>query len=316
VKIGCRLPEPDDLMDRAVAVAAAADIAIVVVGTNDDWESEGHDRHTMDFPGAQDELVRRVCAANPSTVVVVNTGSPVTMGWADDAPAILQSWFGGQEMGNALAAILTGDADPGGRLPTTLPLRYEHNPSFGNFPGENSEIRYGESIFVGYRWYDSRHLPVRFPFGHGLSYSTFAIGAATGGATFTPGDTLTVEVPVTNTGTRRGSEVVQVYVEPVSPRAVRPAKELKAFAKVELDPGESTTVQLELGDRAFAYWDPADEYWATTAEQRATGVVPVGGVNALHREVAGWYVDPGEYHIHVGRSSAELPHTHVIRIDD
>ena len=316
VKIGCRLPEPDDLMDRAVAVAAAADIAIVVVGTNDDWESEGHDRHTMDLPGAQDELVRRVCAANPSTVVVVNTGSPVTMGWADDAPAILQSWFGGQEMGNALAAILTGDADPGGRLPTTLPLHYEHNPSFGNFPGENSEIRYGESIFVGYRWYDSRHLPVRFPFGHGLSYSTFAIGAPTAGATFTPGDTLTVEVPVTNTGTRRGSEVVQVYVEPVSPRAVRPAKELKAFAKVELDPGESTTVQLELGDRAFAYWDPSDEYWATTAEQRATGVVPVGGVNALHREEAGWYVDPGEYRIHVGRSSAELPHTHVIRIDD
>ena len=128
--------------------------------------------------------------------MVVNTGSPVTMSWADDAPAILQSWFGGQEMGNALAAVLTGDADPGGRLPTTLPLRFEHNPAFGNFPGENSEIRYGESIFVGYRWYDSRHLPVRFPFGHGLSYSTFAIGAPTAPATFTPGDTLTVEVPV------------------------------------------------------------------------------------------------------------------------
>ncbi len=315
VKIGCRLPEPPDLMDRAVAAADAADVAVVVVGTNADWESEGHDRDTMDLPGAQDELVRRVCAANPNTVVVVNTGSPVTMDWADDAPAILQSWFGGQEMGNALAAVLTGDADPGGRLPTTLPLRLEHNPSFGNFPGENSEIRYGESLLVGYRWYDSRHLPVRFPFGHGLSYSNFEIGVPRAPESFAPGATITVEVPVTNTGTRRGNEVVQVYVESVSPRAVRPSRELKAFTKVELDPGETTTVSLELGDRAFAYWDPADPYWASTAEQRATGVVPTGGINALHREEAGWYVDPGEYRIHVGRSSADVSHTHAIRIE-
>ena len=314
VKIGCRLPEPTDLMDRAVATAAAADVAIVVVGTNDDWESEGHDRDTMDLPGAQDELVRRVCAANPNTVVVVNTGSPVTMAWADEAPAILQSWFGGQEMANALAAILTGDVDPGGRLPTTLPLRIEHNPAYGNFPGENSEIRYGESLLVGYRWYDSRRLPVRFPFGHGLSYTSFELGAPIAPSTFTPGGTLTVEVPVTNTGDRAGTEVVQVYVEPVSPQAMRPTKELRAFAKVALDPGESTTVRLELGDRAFAYWDPADPYWASTAEQRATGVVPVGGDGALHRDTAGWYVDPGEYRIHVGRSAVDLPHVCSVQI--
>jgi beta-glucosidase len=316
VKIGCRLPEPDDLMERAVAAAAAADAVIVVVGTNDEWESEGHDRASMDLPGRQDELVRRVCSVNRDTAVVVNTGSPVTMDWADDAPAILQAWFGGQEMGNALAAIVAGDADPGGRLPTTLPLRYEHNPSYGNFPGENSEIRYGEGLFVGYRWYDSRHLPVRFPFGHGLSYTTFELGAPRAPASYTRGDTLVVEVPVTNTGARAGSEVVQCYVEPVSPRAVRPARELKAYAKVTLAAGESTTVRLELGDRAFAYWDPGDPYWASTAAQRTTGVVPVGGDGTLHRDAAGWYVDAGEYRIHVGRSSADLAHTLTVQIGD
>lgn len=312
VKIGCRLPEPPDLMDRAVAAAAAADVAIVVVGTNDDWESEGHDRDSMDLPGAQDELVRRVCAANPRAVVVVNTGSPVTMDWAGDAAAVLQVWFGGQEMANALAAVLTGDADPGGRLPTTFPLRYEHNPSYGNFPGENSEVRYGEGLLVGYRWYDARHLPVRFPFGHGRSYTTFSIGSPSAAATFTPGAPLVVEVPVTNTGDRRGSEVVQCYVEPVDPIARRPVRELKAFAKVTLDPGGSTTVRLVLDDRSFAYWDPGDPYWSSTLAERSTGIVPVGGDGALHREAPGWYVDPGEYRIRVGRSAADLAHTLIV----
>jgi beta-glucosidase len=217
-------------------------------------------------------------------------------------------------MAGALAAVLTGDADPGGRLPTTLPLRYEHTPAFGTFPGENSEARYGEGLFVGYRWYDSRHLPVRFPFGHGLSYTTFALGPPSAPAAFTPGEPLVVEVPVTNTGGRPGAEVVQCYVEPVAPRVVRPARELRAFAKVALDAGDSTVVRLTLDDRAFAYWDPGDPYWATTAEQRAAGVVPVGGAGAVHREEAGWYVDPGAYRIHVGRSSADLAHTLTVTV--
>ena len=209
--------------------------------------------------------------------------------------------------------MLTGDTDPGGRLPTTFPVRYEHNPSFGNFPGENSEVRYGEGLLVGYRWYDARHLPVRFPFGHGLSYSTFTIGPPSAGATFTPGTPLVVEVPVTNTGNRRGSEVVQCYVEPVDPTAARPVRELKAFAKVTLDPGESATVGLTLDDRSFAYWDPGDPYWASTVAERSTGIVPVGGDGALHRAAAGWYVDPGEYRLRIGRSSADLPHTLTVR---
>ncbi len=285
-KLGLRRPSPPDLVERAVATAQAADAVVVVVGTNDDYESEGRDRETMDLPGAQDDLVARVVAANPSTVVVVNTGAPVTMPWADDAHAILQAWFGGQEMANALADIVLGDAEPGGRLPTTLPLRLEHNPSFGNFPGENGEIRYGESVLVGYRWYDARQLPTRFPFGHGLSYTSFVIGEP---EIVDDGDRVTVSVAVTNAGGRRGSEVVQCYVGPPQPsRLVRPPRELKAFAKVTLDPGEQTIVTLDLDERAFAYWDPGNP--------RSEDSTP------------GWRVDPGTYTIHVGRSSADIAH--------
>jgi len=313
MKLGCRLPESTDLMTRAAEAAAAADVAVVVVGTNDDWETEGHDRESMDLPGDQDALVRRVAAANPRTVVVVNTGSPVTMDWADAVPAVLQSWFGGQEMAHALVDVLTGVADPGGRLPTTIPLRLEHTPAFGNFPGENSEVRYGEGLLVGYRWYDTRHLPVRFPFGHGLSYASFAIGPPSAPASFTPGEPFVVDVPVENTGTRRGVEVVQCYVEPVAPRRTRPRRELRAFAKVALDPGERTTVRLALDDRAFAYWDPADPWWAAHGGPAPFGPVPAGGAS-LHREAPGWYVDPGDVRLHVGRSSTDLPHVVTVGI--
>ncbi len=257
---------------------------VVVVGTNDDWETEGRDRTTMHLPGGQDELVARVVAANPNTVVVVNTGAPVAMPWADDARAVLQAWFGGQEMANALADIVVGESEPGGRLPTTLPVLLEHNPSFGNFPGENGEVRYGEGVLVGYRWYEARQLPTRFPFGHGLSYTSFALGEP---EVQTRGDRVMVSVPVTNTGSRRGSEVVQCYVGPPRPaRLTRPPKELKAFAKVALDPGEEATVTLELDERAFAYWDPGDPRVADAT--------------------AGWRVDAGEYTLHVGRSSADI----------
>jgi beta-glucosidase len=317
VSVGCRLPQPPDLMDRAVAAAAAADVAVVVVGTNDEWESEGYDRASMNLPEAQDELIRRVAAANDRTVVVVNSGAPVTMDWADDVNALLQIWFGGQEMANALVDVLTGEREPGGRLPTTFPVRLEHNPSFGNFPGENGHVRYGESVLVGYRWYEARRLPTRFPFGHGLSYTSFEFGepALSG----TPGQTLTVEVAVTNTGSRRGSEVVQCYVAPRQPRLTRPPKELKAFAKVELDPGETRTVSLELSDRAFAYWDPGDPGWPERKERLAATVpFPTGTVDgppASRRATEpGWRVDPGVYELHIGRSSADITHVREVEV--
>jgi beta-glucosidase len=289
-----------------VAAAAAADAAVVIVGTNDDWESEGHDRESMDLPGAQDELVERVIAANPRTVVVVNAGSPVTMDWAERAPAVLDIWFGGQEMAGGLADVLTGAAEPSGRLPTTFPVRLEHNPSHGNFPGENGVVRYGEGVLVGYRWYEARQLGTRFAFGHGLSYTTFELGRPLLSDTeLVPGGTLTLEVDVTNTGSRRGAEVVQCYVAPLDPRLVRPPKELKAFAKVWLDPGETATVRLELDERAFAYWDPGDPDWPALRERLAGSPF---GVDLDPAPNPGWRVDPGRYDLHVGRSSADIAH--------
>ena len=302
--VGC-LPVPaPDRLDRAVAAAAGADAAIVVVGTNDDWETEGHDRSSMALPGDQDELVRRVCAANPRTVVVLNAGSPLELPWADDAAAILDVWFGGQEMADGLVDVLTGAADPSGRLPTTFPVRLEHTPAFGNFPGEHGEVRYGEGLLVGYRWYETRHLPVRFPFGHGLSYTTFSLGEP---EVLVDGELTRVRVPVSNTGTRAGAEVVQLYVEPVDPPVTRPLKELKAFAKVFLEPGQSATVTLTLTERTFAHWQP-DPAGYLAARQRAATQAPMLGASADPVGPAGWTVAPGEYRLHVGRSSADIAH--------
>jgi beta-glucosidase len=314
VKVGCRPAPGSELIDEAVALAASCDAAIVIVGTNDQWESEGRDRTFLDLPGTQDELVRRVLSANPRTVVVLNTGSPVTTPWAADTPAVMQAWFGGQEMAEALVDVLTGETDPGGRLPTTYPVRVEHNPSFGNFPGENGQIRYGEGVLVGYRWYEARRLAVAFPFGHGLSYTTFHIGEPEISAeVFRPGDTLTVEVPVTNTGNRRGAEVVQCYVAPGSSRLVRPPKELKAFAKVWLDPGETATVTLPLSDRSFAYWDPGDPEWPELAPRLAASF-PFPPYSNDPKSSPGWRVDPGRYELRIGRSSLDIAHSVVITV--
>jgi beta-glucosidase len=313
VQVGCRAPVPPDQLERAVAAAAEADAAVLVVGTNDDWESEGADRASMDLPGAQDELIERVLAVRPDAIVVVNTGAPVTMDWAERAGAVLQAWFGGQEMGAALAGVLTGDLEPGGRLPTTIPERVEHNPSHGNFPGENGEVRYGEGVLMGYRWYEARALPVRFPFGHGLSYTSFAIGEPELSApAFSPGGALTVRVPVTNTGTRPGAEVVQLYVAPPASEFVRPPKELKAFAKVHLDPGETATVELELGDRAFACWDPGDRGWPALAPRLAAS--PLVRIDPRRRTEPGWRIDPGRHELHVGRSSADVAHVVAVEV--
>jgi beta-glucosidase len=209
-------------------------------------------------------------------------------------------------MANALAAVLFGDHEPAGRLPTTFPVRLEHNPSYGNFPGENSEVRYGEGVLMGYRWYEARQLPVRLPFGHGLSYTRFEIGAPRLSApAFEPGGTLTVEVDVTNAGERRGAEVVQLYVAPLEPVLVRPPKELKAYEKVWLDPGETRAVAFELGDRAFACWDPGDQDWEALRPRAAVSPMIE---DEQRRTEPGWRIDPGRYELHVGRSSADIAH--------
>jgi len=308
VVVGCKAVPSVDMMDRAVAAAAAADAAIVIVGTNNDWETEGHDRDSLDLPGAQGELIERVAVANPNTVVVLNTGSVVTTEWAQEAPAILQAWFGGQEMSNALVDVLFGDSEPSGRLPTTFPDCIEHTPSFGNFPGEHGQVRYGEGVLMGYRWYEARHLPVRYAFGHGISYTEFAIGAPEAPSTYSAAADgssapLTITVPVTNTGRRRGAEVVQCYVGQRRPAVVRPPKELKAFQKVWLEPGESTTVTLTLDGRSFAYWDPGSRYKGSLMTDA------VGNFAATPDADPGWRIDAGTYDIYIGRASDDIAHT-------
>lgn len=316
--------EPDACarLDEAVGAARWADAVIVVVGTSDLVESEGYDRDSMSLPWRQDDLVDAVLRANPRSVVVVNSGAIVDLPWADRAAAVLQTWFGGQELASAVADVLLGGADPGGRLPTSWPLRLEHTPAFGSVPGENSVVRYSEGLLVGYRWYETRRLPVRYPFGHGLSYTTFRIGEPELSATRVPfGGGLRVRVPVTNTGSRRGGEVVQLYVAPPGAGQMRagwlfrPAKELKAFAKVRLDPGETAFVALELGPRAFAHYDSADPAWpALSARKPGSVFVHRPARSHLHRPIAGWYIAEGRYRIHVGRSSADIAHVATVEV--
>jgi beta-glucosidase len=309
-QVGCRVAPAPDLLDRAVAAAETADAVVLVVGTNDDWESEGHDRDFMELPGDQPELIRRVAHANPRTVVVINAASPVTTDWSDSVPAILAAWFGGQEMANALADVLFGVVDPGGRLPTTFPARLEDNPSYGNFPGENGQVRYGEGVLVGYRWYDARSIAPAFAFGHGLSYTEFELGTPRLSTTeLRPDESLIVDVDVTNVGARAGSEVVQCYVASHDARVIRPPKELAAFAKVALEPGETETVTFELGPRAFAYWQPAVD------EPPPGESLPFLMLSRTEpAPPRGWRVDPGSYHVCVGRSSTDIRHTVEVHV--
>ena len=255
-------PVPDDLISPAVSAAKEADVAIVVVGLNDIWESEGHDRADIALPGEQEELIRAVAAANPNTVVVLNTGAPVSMDWRDDVAGIVQLWYLGQEAGNALADVLTGAVDAGGRLPTTFASRLEDIPAMLNYPGENGQVLYGEGLFMGYRAFDKTNVEPLYPFGFGLSYTTWSVGQpTTSSATVKAGQGLTVSVPVTNTGDRAGDCVVQLYVHDVESSLVRPEKELKGFRRVHLEAGASTTVEISLDDRSFQFWDPAVHGW-------------------------------------------------------
>jgi beta-glucosidase len=259
---GCMRVLPDDAMARAAKLAAECDAALIFVGTNDAWESEGFDRPDMELPGAQVELVQKVAAANANTVVVLNTGSPVTMSqWIDQVPAVLQAWFPGQECGNAIADVLFGDVNPSGKLPTTFPKRLEDNPAYINYPGESGKVFYGEGIFVGYRYYDRKKIEPLFPFGHGLSYTNFEYGNLEVKAEAE----VEVKVEVKNSGEREGQEVVQLYVRDVASSLVRPEKELKAFAKIALKPGEAKTVRFTLGQDALAYYDPRRRQWIAEA---------------------------------------------------
>ncbi|HTZ92500.1 MAG TPA: glycoside hydrolase family 3 C-terminal domain-containing protein [Streptosporangiaceae bacterium] len=243
---GAPIAAADDLLAEAEAVASAADAAIVVVGTTDEVESEGFDRTTLALPGRQDELVRRVAAANRRTIVVVNAGSPVELPWADDVAAVLLVWFPGQEAGHAIADVLLGVAEPGGRLPTTWPAAEADCPVLSVTPA-NGELRYDEGVFIGYRAWQRSAVPARFAFGHGLGYTSWVYETMTA-------DGSEVTVSVRNTGSRVGREVVQIYAGPVTPDDSRPRRWLAGFGTVAAGPGETATVTITLPERAFQMW--------------------------------------------------------------
>ena len=275
----------DEEMEAAVALAASSDVAVVVVGTTAEVESEGFDRTSLALPGRQDELVRKVAAANPRTVVVVNSGAPVLLPWAGEVAAVLLTWFGGQEFGNALADVLLGEAEPGGRLPTTWPASEEGLPSA---QPEDGILNYTEGLFIGYRAFDRDRREPLFPFGHGSGYTTWSyesvtvdcdLGRPSGGAG------VAVCVEVRNTGSRPGREVVQVYASRPDSAVERPVKWLAGFAVVDADPGETVTVGILLPERAFQHW--AD---------------------------GGWTLEAGTFTLAAGSSSASLPLTATVTL--
>ncbi|WP_347976925.1 glycoside hydrolase family 3 C-terminal domain-containing protein [Microbacterium sp. ProA8] len=261
--------DPAALIARAAAEAAASDIAIVVVGTNAKVESEGYDRTSLDLPGHQDDLVRAVAATGTPTVVVVNAGSPVVLPWADDVAAVVQGYFGGQEFGHAIADVLTGAAEPGGRLPTTWPAALADVPVTEVVPTDG-RLEYREGLHIGYRAWLKTDAEPAFPFGHGLGYTTWSWGAA-----HRQGDTL--EVTLTNTGDRAGKQVVQVYAERAGSAVERPVRWLVGFATVQAEPGETVTARIAVPERRLAHWDGE------------------------------WVIEPGEYTLRAGASVADLP---------
>ena len=275
-------------LKEASDIAAKADVAVVVVGRYNKLESEGFDVTTMDLPAGQDGLIQAVEKANSHTIVVLNTGNPVTMTkWIDQTPALLDMWYGGQEGGRALAAILFGDANPSGKLPVTLPKKFEDSPAYGHYPGEKLNVDYSEGIYVGYRYYDTKNVEPQFPFGFGLSYTSFTYSDLTimDDTTFKPGQKKDdprgklALFTVKNTGSRPGAEVVEVYVHDGHSKIDRPAHELKAFARVELKPGESQKLLVRIDRSAFSYWSPVKKDWV---------------------------LEPGTFEVQVGASSRDI----------
>ncbi len=253
------------LIDTAVKNARSADVALLYLALPDSKESEGYDRPDLDLTSQQVALIKSVTAVQPRTIIILNNGAPVVMNeWIDATAAVLEAWMMGQAGGGAIADVLFGKVNPSGRLAETFPLKLVDTPAHINYPGGNGEVRYGEGIFIGYRYYDAKKVPVQFPFGYGLSYTTFTYkNPKVSAASFKDVDGLTVSVEVTNTGKMAGKEVVQVYVHDHKSGLVRPPKELKGFAKVELQPGETKTVNLALDFRSFAYFHPAYKKWIT-----------------------------------------------------
>ncbi len=273
--------QPDEAratIAQAVDAARKAEVAVILAGYPDRYETEGADRPDLGLTGHQDELIQAVAAANPNTVVVLNVGAPVAMPWLESVVAVVLAYYPGLENGNAVARVLLGEVNPSGKLPVTFPKRLEDTPAYINYPG-GREVRYGEGMFVGYRYYDARDVEPLFPFGHGLSYTSFTYSDLRLPATVQPGEPVQVAVTVTNSGNRPGKEVVQLYLHNVDTGLPGPIKALKRFAKVELQPGEARQVSWTLDERDLAFYNPVRQ---------------------------GWVVEPGSWEVLVGSSSRDI----------
>ncbi|PIL30463.1 hypothetical protein GSI_07162 [Ganoderma sinense ZZ0214-1] len=272
----------EDALVAAEKLAASSDVAIVVAGLSPDWESEGFDRPTLDMPGKQNELIARVGKANPNTIVILQAGSAVAMPWVNEVNGIIQAWYSGNEVGNAISDIVYGKVNPSGRLPLTLPERIQDIPAYPNFKSENGKIHYREDLFVGYKGYEAKGIKPLFPFGYGLSYTTFSLSDLTLSSVTSRGPDfeLDVSVTVTNTGSVAGSEVIQVYISLPDFGLTTPGLQLRGFAKArDIAPGQSKTVTVKLDKYAVSWWDTLGQQWKAVR---------------------------GTYGVHVGKSSAEI----------
>ncbi|XOV84925.1 MAG: glycoside hydrolase family 3 C-terminal domain-containing protein [bacterium] len=268
------------LIDEAVACAQEADAVVLFAGLPTIFESEGFDRSHMDLPAQHNKLISAVCAANPNTIVVLQNGSPVRIPWIREPKAIIEAYLGGQGGGGAIANLLFGIANPSGKLAETFALAQSDIPADKNFPGKNRQVHYREGLYVGYRYFDSADKPVLFPFGHGLSYTTFSYAAPNpSGTVFTQGGSLSISVDITNSGEHAGAEVVQLYVKALRSEVYRPSHELKAFAKIHLAAGATGTVTLNIDDTSFMYFDQGNRDWV---------------------------VEPGQYELQIGASSRDI----------
>lgn len=268
--------DADEEIRKAAELAKTVDQVILCIGLNADFETEGIDRDHMDLPGKTDELVAAVIKANPNTVVVVQSGTPVAMPWANDAAAVVQAWYGGNETGHGIADVLYGDVNPSGKLPLSFPIRVEDNPAYLQYKSERGRVLYGEDVYVGYRWYEATKRNVLWPFGHGLSYTSFSFSDL---AIKSTPNSLTISAKISNTGSSNGAEVVQVYIAQKSPSLRRPVKELKGFKKVVIAAGASEVVEIVIERKyATSFWDEERSQWV---EEKGTYDVLVGPSSAV-----------------------------------
>ena len=284
IQFGCRPPDPKNLLEEAVKIAKQSDAVVLVVGTNSDWETEGNDRKGLGLPSDQDVLIRKVLAANKNSVLVLNTGSPVSMPWIKSCPAILQTWFPGQEFGNALAEILFGKESPSGKLPTTYPKKLSDTPAYSCYPGKNLQMDYKEKLLVGYKWYEKKKIEPLFPFGHGLSYSKFELKKV---SLLKKKHEIKIKVKLKNIGNFSTFETVQCYLERKAVKADTPKKKLVDFKKLKVTKDKSKKLTLKVSKRDLSEWDVKKSKWE---------------------------ISRGDYVIHVGTSVRDISITEEIKI--